>query len=255
MPVAATNGCAAASGTVVASGTSCGASPAVIAWQNECSRGSAQPGRDAAVGGRVPVDLAQDQLGLADLGEVGQLHPEHLAGSGEQSVHRVVSARPRALSSRRHRTPLVRRLAAPAPARGARGTWLIACSASAVMVRLGFDADVRRDRGTVAHQQIRIAEHALARVDDAGRTASAPITAPPRMCAVVGMFAAASVSELCAIAAGALGQPRGELVGDGDEGRVRALGILLGAQPHAAGPACARRAARSRCRATASRAR
>ena len=55
--------------------------PGVLAREREA-------GAHAAVLARVAVDVAQHQLGLAQLGEVRQLHPEHLASGCEQTVHR-----------------------------------------------------------------------------------------------------------------------------------------------------------------------
>ena len=95
-------------------------------------------------------------------------------------------------------------------------------------------ADVGRDRRAVADEQVLVAEHALAGVDHAALTGRRRSPRRRGCARCVGMLATASMIELCAIAAGALGEPLGERVGDRDEGRVRALGVLLGLQPHAA---------------------
>ena len=47
------------------------------------------------------------------------------------------------------------------------GTWLIACSAIAVIVRLGFTPTLAGHRRAVADEQVLVAEHALAGVDHA----------------------------------------------------------------------------------------
>src|SRR4029450_817331 len=77
------------------------------------------------------------------------------------------------------------------------GTWLIACSASAVIVRLGLTPTLA---GTAAPSQTSSSSQPTPRwrASTTPRDGSAPITAPPRMCAVVGMFANASITELCA---------------------------------------------------------
>jgi hypothetical protein len=64
--------------------------------------------------------------------------------------------------------------------------------------------------------------------------------APPRMCAVVGMFAVASKTLECAVPPVRALEPLGHRVRDRDEGRVGLLAILLGAEPEPAGPAARR---------------
>ena len=62
-----------------------------------------------------------------------------------------------------------------------------------MIVRLGLTPGLAGTADAVADQQVRVAEGAVAGVDDAA-LGSAPITAPPRMWAVVGMLRVDSVS-------------------------------------------------------------
>ena len=83
------------------------------------------------------------------------------------------------------------------------------------------DAEVRRHRRAVADEQVLVAEHAWRASRHAVR-GIAPITAPPRMCAVDGMLATASMHRLCAIPPVRSASHSRDRVGDRDERRVRA---------------------------------
>ena len=93
----------------------------------------------------------------------------------------------------------------------AAGTWLIACSASRGDGQRRVDARVGRHRRAVADQEVLVAEHAVAARRPRLARHRAPMTAPPRMCAVVGMFAQASSTMLCAMPPVCFGQPLGGL--------------------------------------------
>ena len=92
------------------------------------------------------------------------------------------------------------------------------------------DADVRGDRRAVADEQVLVAEHALAGVDHAalgvGRDHRAAEDVRGR-----GDVEQRLGDRALGDPAGALGEPFGRLVGDRDERRVGALGVLFGLQP------------------------
>ena len=119
----------------------------------------------------------------------------------------------------------------------------IACSASAVIVRLGLTPTFAGTADAVADEQVLVAEHALAGVDDAASRVGADHRAAEDVRGASGCSAAASMIELCAIPPVRSASHSANCVGDRDEGRVRALRVLLGLQPDAA--AAALRAARS----------
>ena len=206
--------------------------PRVVARQREARS-------HAPVGGDVAVDLAQHELGFGQLGQVRQLHPEQLARRSEKTIHRSRIG-PCGRLVNPHRRHHDRYAAARALlVRGRRGHLAHRVLGERGDREARIHPDVGRDRGSVADQEVLVAEDALAGIDHAARAVGADHRAAEdvrRGRDVRDRLHERALGD----PAGALGQPLGEPVGDRDEGRVRAVGVLLGAQAHAAEPAAPR---------------